>query len=51
MKDSEQEYARAKEEFEPTGGVIYDEEERNALLDNDEVAPWEEGFMEGYEGA
>ena len=47
----EQEYAGAKEEFEPIEGVIYDEEERNALLDNDEIAPWEEGFMDGYDEA
>lgn len=28
---------------------IYSEEGREALVDDDEIEPWEEGFMEGAE--
>ena len=29
---------------------IYDEEGREGLLEDDEIEPWEQGFMEGAEG-
>ena len=29
---------------------VYDEQERHKLVDDDEMEPWEEGFMEGAEG-
>lgn len=29
---------------------VYSEEGREELIDNDEIAPWEEAFMEGAEG-
>lgn len=32
------------------GEDIYDEEDREELLDDDEIEPWEEGFMAGAEG-
>lgn len=28
---------------------IYDDEARESLLDDDQIEPWEEGFMEGAE--
>ena len=28
---------------------IYSKDSREAMLDDDELSPWEEGFMEGYE--
>jgi hypothetical protein len=30
---------------------IYDEEGREGMVDDDEVSPEEEGFMQGYEDA
>lgn len=32
------------------GDEIYSEEGRESLVDDDEIEPWEEGFMEGAEG-
>jgi len=39
------------EEYEGTGGdeSIYDEDSRKDLVDDDELSPQEEAFMEGYE--
>lgn len=33
-----------------SGEDIYDEDDREELLDDDEIEPWEEGFMLGAEG-
>lgn len=32
------------------GEDIYDEEDREQLVEDDEIEPWEEGFMKGAEG-
>jgi len=39
------------EDYEGTGGdeSIYDEDSRKDLVDDDELSPQEEAFMEGYE--
>ena len=38
------------EEEEGEGKDIYSEEGREDLVEDDEIEPWEEGFMQGAEG-
>ncbi len=40
----------AKDDEEDSEEEIYSEEGREEMLDNDEISPEEEGFMEGAEG-
>lgn len=39
------------EEENLTDDSIYTKEERLHLIEDDELSPWEEAFMEGYERA
>ena len=39
-----------EEENEEKGKDVYSEEGREELVDDDEISPEEEGFMEGAEG-
>ena len=40
----------AEEEYEEEGeDNVYNDEKRKEMLDNDELSPEEEGFLEGYD--
>ena len=52
MDDDDMDFEEPEPAMEPSerGEDIYEEEDRGKLLEDDEIEPWEEGFMKGAEG-
>lgn len=50
MEEKNEDEIREEMEIGERDEEVYDEEGREKLLENDEISPAEEGFMEGAEG-